>query len=283
MHTSTSDRGVASTSTIAVAIRRRRDAAFGRTLATCTFLVVAAACSEPSRSDSGPADSGAPEDASREAMPTLDGGTEADAGPGKPDAASCAGPFSLQNQQPVECLPYPQSLWNKPLPAGAVNHLLPNSAAIVRRVFTENGRHSYPWTRNQAGFGVTANTSGGWDSNAPLYYGQASDPVYRVASCRSPAAGIHNPVGMLFRAPGGAWFNFSSMDTHFAVWDQTTNLLLSSYTGSSTFLKLPSCPGNGHAGRLSSGSSPPVGSGGSPDLPWTLGRWHHWRRASSRS
>lgn len=157
----------------------------------------------------------------------------------------CKGPFTIKRQQPVSCLVYPQSLWNKKLPASKMTKVTSDSAAVVRALFTRDGRDAYPWTRASAVGGVNGNGKG---TNAPLYYGQATDPVYVVAGATHPAKGIYNPIGKTFHAPSKALFSQARGDTYFAVWDQTTNLLFASYRTSQGGMTLPACPGNGHAG-----------------------------------
>jgi hypothetical protein len=164
-------------------------------------------------------------------------------------AATCTGPFSLQNQQPVNCLPYPNSLWNKTLPTDKMSHLMTNSDVIVNNMFTQDGIYSYPWSRRQGIGGIAPSSSAGNDGNAPLYYGKSSDPVYIVTSVAAPASGAYNPVGETFHAPNGASYNFAHSDGYLNVWDQVSNLLFSTYRFSPTeWTKLPICPGNGHAG-----------------------------------
>jgi hypothetical protein len=164
--------------------------------------------------------------------------------------SSCTGPFSLQNQQPLGCLPYPDSLWNKPLPQDVMSHLLPGSDSFVHAVFTQDDAFSYPWTR-EGGGGWGTVMPDGTDSSGPLFYGQATDPVYVIQNCSVWGTGIHDPRGRTLHAPSGAQYSGLTGDRHIAVWDQTTNLLFSSYGAGTVPDPFPTCPGLGHAGTQS--------------------------------
>lgn len=169
-------------------------------------------------------------------------------------AATCpagTGPYCLQNQQPVDHMPYPNGIWHKPLPSNKMSQVMANSGVIINALFTQNNgsgpQYSYPWTRRQGAATIAPLSSPGHDGcNAPFYYGQATDPVYIVRSSHPP--GPNSPTGKTFHAPSGAPYNFCRGDGYINIWDQTTNLLFSDYTWSTSWLKLPSCPGNGHAG-----------------------------------
>jgi hypothetical protein len=168
-------------------------------------------------------------------------------------AVDCTGPFSLEHQQPVECLPYPGSLWNKPLPADVLSHKAANSDEVVAATFTDNGKLTYPWTLEQGLVIVSTATSDGMDPpdpNAPLYYGQASDPVYKLEACPKarPASDPHCAVGKTFHAPSAAPFNYWGNDSALVVWDQTNNTIFNLYESRSYWVKLPQCPGDGGAG-----------------------------------
>jgi hypothetical protein len=171
-----------------------------------------------------------------------DGGSDVGTG----DAAvDCTGPFTLEHQQPVECHPFPKSLWYKPLPANVMDHLAPDSDQIVEATFTMDGTLSYPWKRDKAITTLGTVTSDGFDLNSPLYYGQASDPVYTFESCASST----NAKGSKFHAPSQAACKFVGGDSSLGVWDQTNGMLFGFYTFvPKVWQKLPACPGNGHTG-----------------------------------
>lgn len=165
---------------------------------------------------------------------------------------ACTGPFDIDHQQPRQCLVYPQSLWNKKLPANVMSQRRSDSASIVNALFTRDGTQPPPWQRNYGESSVRADTpaTGGGLSNAPLYYGQATDPVYIVAAATKAKPGPGNPVGKKFRAPDGAAFSFSGGDAYLNVWDQTSNMLFTAYRSSSAWVKLPACRSSGHAGTV---------------------------------
>jgi hypothetical protein len=134
-------------------------------------------------------------------------------------------------------MPYPDSLWNKQLPADVMSHLLPNSDSIAQAVISVDGTNSYPWTRqNTYTFGVSSSDPG---AGFPLFYGHSTDPAYQIADCLYPSSGIHDPTvpGRLLHVPQGADFSSrgpltGGADKHFALWDQSTNTIFSSYDSS---------------------------------------------------
>jgi hypothetical protein len=71
----------------------------------------------------------------------------------------------------------------------------------------------------------------------PIYYGRASDPIYKVTSCGAQTqnlSDIHNPVGRYFHmpnlaAPSNTYGSFGYGDEFFVAWDQTTNEFLAVY------------------------------------------------------
>jgi hypothetical protein len=135
-----------------------------------------------------------------------------------------------------------------------MDHRAASSDVVTQATFTNNGERSYPWTRDDASIGVIGTVaSDGHDPNPPLYYGQASDPVYQFTSCPSTTApGPHNAIGKTFHAPSAAAFNYG-YDERISVWDQTNNMLFDAYSSQDlssggTWQKLPVCPGGGHAG-----------------------------------
>lgn len=148
-----------------------------------------------------------------------------------PFATSCdSGTWTLTTQQSVNCVPYSlNGLFAKQLPnagsGGPLNHLYSGangtSAQIVANVMTANGGE-VPFGR--AGFV----TPGREDViGMELYYGLATDPMYRVSacdSCGSPTA-LNTYWHIPDQARGG-----KGNDSFVRVWDQTTNKILSWYT-----------------------------------------------------
>lgn len=176
------------------------------------------------------------------------------------------GNWSLTNQPPNNCIPYPNGLFQKPLPhagtGGPTDHLYPNSDAIIQHSFSisidGNQVHpdpgffevAGPFNYHQAGI------------SEPIYYGQASDPVYQVSACQLNTANGYptsfpqfNAIGLKFHAPSGAFFsNYNPVantgfgDMFFTVWDQTDNVVMGAYNFGTNNISLTACPGGGHAG-----------------------------------
>jgi hypothetical protein len=134
-----------------------------------------------------------------------------------------SGGWSEANQPPAGCLVYPNALWNKLLPnagsGGPTNHLAPNSDSIAQATVT-NGLTSISSTGNAGTLML------------PMYYGRASDPIYKVNSCGNHARGgaVHDPLNTFWHIPNQAQAAGGQSDEFFSVWDQTTNLILGMYT-----------------------------------------------------
>ncbi len=181
-------------------------------------------------------------------------------------AQSCTPPgggWSISNQPPVGCRPYPNSLWVKQLPnagsGGPMNHLAPNSDAII-----QNQGSGYSSGGTGGNFlpgagGVAAGTTGD-SAGVPLYYGRASDPIYKVDQCRfhgGQGGALHDPAGTFWHVPNGAYMSDSThpgADAFLAVWDQTKNMVLQLYGGTlSGNRHLPNCTATTNATACSMG------------------------------
>ena len=156
------------------------------------------------------------------------------------------GNWTIQNQPPVNCIPFAANgIFTKQLPGassgGPMNHLFPNSDAIV--------------STTMGGLLGTFRLAGPNDYyddilGEPIYYGRASDPVYRVTGCfyttSNPATDPHNPIGKTFHIPDQARFSnsndsFSFSDQFFVAWDQVSNEVLGVYCNASG-CRSPSLP-----------------------------------------
>jgi hypothetical protein len=145
--------------------------------------------------------------------------------------------YNILSQHPVANRPYPQAYFNQQLPnagtGGPLDHLMPNSANVVNTVMKNGG-------------GSLLTGSGAWtteglddEQHRPLYYGQASDPVYQVSGCTGPGSAAN---GQKFHAPAGARYNQSDSDEEIVIWDQTSNTMLQFYNWSGQ-MSLPACSG----------------------------------------
>jgi hypothetical protein len=123
-----------------------------------------------------------------------------------------------------------------------MDHLAPNSDAIARNTLLPGA--TYVATPGSAD--TTAN---------PMYYGRASDPIYKVDSCSNPGGvAANNPSGTFWHIPNGARFSGLNGDRFFSVWDQTSNRVLSAYNYGSGGVTLPGCSATSTAAACSMGS-----------------------------
>ncbi len=165
--------------------------------------------------------------------PAGSGAAGAGGGPSVTGDCNSTGPYSVENQEPPCKVPYPGSLWTKPLPATVMDHLAPNSDAIARCTLTDCGTQdpaNYPgWTS------IYTPSPQAWGA-FPRYYGNATDPLYRLEDCGSG-------TGMLVHIPSGVCFNQTS-DHFLTVWDQTTDRTVGMYNYSQELsICLPPCTG----------------------------------------
>jgi hypothetical protein len=158
--------------------------------------------------------------------------------------------YSITSQEAITNVPYPNSFVSKPLPSDKMSHLLANSAAIVSTALSDGG--NTPASR----YGLTYIATPGINDmmGDPIYYATSSDPVYTITSCKEHGTGSRNPVGHSFHLPSGAKFGGNPngggcslgqcTDQMLLVWDQTQNVLFSSYTYGSSNPALPACSGH---------------------------------------
>jgi hypothetical protein len=154
--------------------------------------------------------------------------------------AGAQGQFTILSQNPVSNRPYPSAYYNQQLPnagsGGPLNHLMPNSAAVVDTVM-KNGGSSLV---TSSGYWNSPGTDDG--QHRAYYYGQSTDPVYQVSGCTGPATST-SVNGKQFHAPSGAPYNQGSFDKEIAIYDQPSNTLFQFYGGSSGASALPACSG----------------------------------------
>lgn len=144
------------------------------------------------------------------------------------------GDWSIENQPPAHCSPYPKGLFQIKLPnagkGGPTNHLAPDSDAIAANSLLPgdlNGTQIEVFHEDDH-LAVTAGLADGISN--PIYYGRASDPIYKVTDCRRPGLDPkHDPNHTYWHIPENASYSAGTSDMFFTVWDQTTNLLLSAY------------------------------------------------------
>lgn len=161
------------------------------------------------------------------------GGGSAEAGTGG-TGGSCPldGPYDILDQEPSCLVPYPGSLWAKPLPDDVMAHLAPSSAAIAACTATDCG------AAEPSSYGNSVLSTPGtndWTS-MPRYYGNADDPFYLLDSCGPD-------TGTVLRIPSGACLS-KSQDHGIGVWDQTSNKTMGIYAWSEDeVVCLPACTG----------------------------------------
>jgi len=181
-------------------------------------------------------------------------------------ASAAQGPYTILNPPPLSDRHFPIAYYNQQLPnagsGGPLNHLMPNSANVVGTVMRNGGSSLVTG-------GGAWNTPGTDDhQHRPVYYGQASDPVYQVSGCTGPGAFVN---GMKFHAPPGALYNQSDSDEEIVIWDQPTGNIFQFYNWQGQ-LSLPACSGtianpcnynrsNGYCSAMNRGSGSGVGAG----------------------
>src|SRR5262249_1200234 len=110
--------------------------------------------------------------------------------------------YTIQNPQPITNLPFPNTLWNKPLPSDVMQHLATDSASLASGWLSGLGGPGGTQPSTNWGLTTTVLSSSPNIAFAPLYYGQSTDPVYVISSCSSgSSSGINNAVGQKFHFP----------------------------------------------------------------------------------
>ena len=214
----------------------------------------------------------------QEAEETADDPVE-DADEAEEAGCAAAGPYGIDHQEPSCLVPYPGSLWTRPLPEDVMLHLAPSSDVIAECTLTDCGIVEPQY------YGLSALDNPGPDdwNSFPRYYGNAADPLYLLDDCGPD-------TGTFIRIPSGACFS-QSQDHGIFVWDQTSDRTLGMYRwGESGPMCLPPCSGmteaeacptlfSGHCGASSFTSGPAYADGvtrwgfGGDSLgnaPWSL-------------
>jgi hypothetical protein len=162
------------------------------------------------------------------------------------------GTWTIVNQPPDTCIPFAvNGIFTAPLPnagsGGPMNHLFPNSDAILSNVF-----NSAPGDLGTFRLGGVGDY---FDGGTPIYYGTASDPVYRVNACFYNTQNgfpssypMNDPIGKTYHIPDKALFSNSNPttgsgfgDQFLVVWDQVSNQVLGAYCYACTNNNLPHC------------------------------------------
>jgi hypothetical protein len=140
-----------------------------------------------------------------------------------------------------------------------MTHLFPNSAAIISNTMA---LVSADW--GNGAFRLAGPNDYYDDSlGEPIYYGRASDPIYKITSCGSQTQNltdIHNPVGKYFHmpnlaAPSNTYGSFGYGDEFFVAWDQTTNEVLAVYNYGRGNVALQNCTATTNAAACSTPST----------------------------
>jgi hypothetical protein len=158
-----------------------------------------------------------------------------------PDAC-VSGNWSVEHQPPAHCTPYPKGLFQVKLPnagrGGPTDHLAPDSDKIAANslLMGDLNGTQLPMFREDDHL---AQTSGVADSDTnPIYYGRESDPIWKVTACREPGSDPkYNPTNTYWHIPENASYSGRvGGDNFLIVWDQTNNLVFSSYFSSEKFI-----------------------------------------------
>ena len=159
-----------------------------------------------------------------------------------PPDGCVSGNWSVENQPPAHCTPYPKGLFQMKLPnagkGGPTDHLAPDSDRIAANslLMGDLNGTQLPILREDDHLAVTSGVAD-CDSN-PIYFGRASDPIWKVTACREPGTDPkHNPTNTHWHIPENASYSGRvGGDNFLIVWDQTTNLVFSSYFSSAKFI-----------------------------------------------
>jgi len=147
---------------------------------------------------------------------------------GGSSGGSCMGPFSITNQEPITCVPSPNSMFSKRLPSDVLNHLMANDVSIATSsIYACNGSCTSAM--------IFAHSGSQNDINGvPTYYGSATDPAYVITGGSTPSS-PYNALGVGFHAPNQAMTSGASSEQYFTVWDQSQNKYFAfyRYTGGS--------------------------------------------------
>lgn len=146
------------------------------------------------------------------------------------------------------------SITNKPLPSDVMKHCWGNTSncsagdAIAKWTLT-SGYGATNFSRNGLTVGSvyfpnTLTNGSSADLSGPLYYGKASDPWYKIASCK------YNKTNVRFHAPNRARFSaLAGGDQGIDVYDTAQGLIIQAYgyaSGSGMVMPDASgCPGSG--------------------------------------
>ena len=182
----------------------------------------------------------------------------------------CTGPFSITNQEPITCVPSPNSLFAKRLPSDVMSHRMADDVDVALQAVNANAGRS-------TNVMIWAHSGSANDINGiPSYYGQASDPAYVITGGTS-SAGQYNAVNKPFHAPNQAFTNGASSESFLSVWDQVQNKYVYLYYAGGRHTELPKCNSTDlkHPCPISSNPSASVfndrneakgwGTGGGPD------------------
>ena len=166
----------------------------------------------------------------------------------------CAGPYSIINQEPITCVPSPGSLFAKRLPSDVMSHRMANDVTIA----VSSLRACNP---GQCSSQIVVVHSGSANdiNGIPTYYGNATDPAYKISGGYTPVS-PYTATNVGFHAPNQAMTSGASSEQFFTVWDQTQNkyFTLYRYTGGSGShqTKFPPCSSKLLTAPCSIGFSP---------------------------
>ena len=170
---------------------------------------------------------------------------------------------------------YAKALVSKPLPnagsGGPTAHLMPNSDAVIAVLLDETANGGVPY---HGGGGLITGSFASPGANdgsvIPLYFGQATDPVYRPVDVKNAGPNFaslakKNAAGyvtnLTFHAPNGATYSgWGGGDDNFmVVWDISgqgisNGKTVGFYSSGGYGKTLPACPGVGADGARHAGT-----------------------------
>ena len=145
------------------------------------------------------------------------------------------------------------SITNKPLPADVLQHCYGNTAdcsqgdALAKYALTNDGAATNFGRRGDTVGFIQFGMQASQNSAEPIYYGQATDPWYKLSHC------LYEPnINVTFHAPNRARASAApGNDQNILIYDVAQNLLVglygfsSSSAGGAYFPDASSCPGSG--------------------------------------
>ena len=170
-----------------------------------------------------------------------------------------AGGWTQANQQPSTCVPFPASIFSKPLPSNVGSHIVTtpsgpytaSSDTMINTMLTTSGAY-------QGGSFIYAGDIG--NQNSSFYYGRSNangDATYKFTACTYGEGAMSSALNVPFHLSHSGLYVGSGYDKNYVIWDQPNDNIFFGYQGNAGGglggfgggQVIPACPGTtGHAG-----------------------------------